>query len=522
MRKPLKTERTRVRPMPAVAFGAGIVLIILLVIPLFRSGTELASPQGGSRSLRGDAAANSSEPLSVLSIRDAEQGAVPISVDPETFLPSFADSVVIADIESICETPVPDDAIFVATDGDDANPGTEARPMASISEAVALAEAGQTVLVRGGDYREPVRFRGKFGTPEAYITVRSYPGERAKLIVEVGQDAVSFRRGNAYINVACFELEGPTQLPEAEPASPDYNRNRTLAGDDAVANPLNYGHGVSIGDRIDTRDGHPTNHHIRIIANDIHDFPASGITALESNHISAIGNRTYRNAKYSCHSASGISFGYLLDAGGSDNPDGYSNYIIGNVSYENENWSLQCFSDRLGAIITDGNGIIVDENDTQGDAYTARTLVADNITYGNGGRGIMVFDSSRVDVVNNLAYQNLFTDNLMGREGPHPEIVVSRADDVRVYNNIAIPTDGNMAFLEEDSDADLVSNIFGAPGDDRLLFEDPTIDGSGDFTLRSSASDALESGVPYLASPGPGGLPSLLSPVAIGPVFNDG
>ncbi len=524
MRIPWDAERMRMRPLLGAAVTAAVVLAILLVVPLFRSGPEALVPQGGSQSLRPGVTITEADDQDVLSIERAEddQASQPLLVDPETFLPPFLDSVIVADMDTICETPAPDNAIYVATDGDDSNPGTIDRPLATISNGVALAEAGQTVLVRGGEYAQQVHFRGKFGTPDAYITLRAYPNEQVKLVADIGQDAVSFRQGNAYINVACFEMAGPTQRPEAVPESPEYHRNRTLAGEDAVANPGNYGNGVSIGDRGDTRAGHPTNHHIRIVANDIHDFTAAGVNALESNHISVLGNRIYRNSKYSCYSTSGISFAYLLDAGGPDNPDGYSNYIVGNVSYENENRSLQCFTDNLDAILTDGNGIIIDENDTQGDAYTARTLVANNVTFGNGGRGILVFDSSRVDVVNNLSYQNLFTDQLMGRDGPHPEIAVANASDVHIYNNIAIPSEGNDAFSEKDSNADIVSNLFAAPGDGANLFEAPAIDGSGDFTPRPSAARVLEAGTPFLASPGPSGLPLLISPVVIGPVSNTG
>ena len=42
--------------------------------------------------------------------------------------------------------------IFVAADGYDGNPGTIGQPLQNISAAVSLAQAGDTIFVRGGIY----------------------------------------------------------------------------------------------------------------------------------------------------------------------------------------------------------------------------------------------------------------------------------------------------------------------------------------------------------------------------------
>lgn len=518
----------RMRPGPGIAAAllALATLVVLFVLPI-RTGPVEVATQGGTRSLR--------QPGAPLAIQDDEQvqlgeglsafeeDVLPeLSVDPATFLTPYEDSVVLQNLRSLCDAPVPDGAIYVATDGDDGNPGTAEAPLASIELAVGRAEAGQTVLVRGGEYRQTVRIAEKYGQPDAYITIRSHPGERATMIAGPGEDSFYFRRGNAYINIACFDMIGPAELPEGQPSSPEEHRSRILngqAGPDRT--PQNYGVGVDIGDRADTRAGFPINHHIRVIGNDIRDFAEGGISALESNHITVIGNRTYRNAKYGCHSGSGISLAYLRNGGGEDNRDGYTNYVVGNVSFENENISLQCFSDTIGAVITDGNGIIIDQNDLGGE-YSGRTLIADNIVYDNGGRGIMVFESSRVDVINNLSFNNIGTGNLMGRDGPHPEIAVSDAGDVRVYNNIAVPRDGHVAYSDAGADVDERTNLFGQPGDETELFESDLLASARQFAILPGASVQVAAGTPYLATPGDDGLPTLLEPVGIGPIYNEG
>jgi hypothetical protein len=66
---------------------------------------------------------------------------------------------------------------YVATGGSNANPGTLARPFKSIQHAATLAQPGDTVLVRGGVYRETVK-PARSGTPSSPITFKPYNGER--------------------------------------------------------------------------------------------------------------------------------------------------------------------------------------------------------------------------------------------------------------------------------------------------------------------------------------------------------
>jgi len=69
--------------------------------------------------------------------------------------------------------------------GDD-NPGTAELPLKAIGKGLAAAAAGDTVLVKGGTYREDVRFE-KSGTAEKPIVLRAAPGGR---VVVSGADPV--------------------------------------------------------------------------------------------------------------------------------------------------------------------------------------------------------------------------------------------------------------------------------------------------------------------------------------------
>ena len=62
--------------------------------------------------------------------------------------------------------------------GDDKARGDEQAPWKSINHALSRLSAGETLYLRGGVYREQV-YCAVAGRPEAPITIRSYPGERA-------------------------------------------------------------------------------------------------------------------------------------------------------------------------------------------------------------------------------------------------------------------------------------------------------------------------------------------------------
>jgi hypothetical protein len=77
----------------------------------------------------------------------------------------------------------------VATSGNDVNPGSESHPFRTLAAAMDRAQAGDTVNVHGGTYREPLT-SVRSGRADAPITIRNYNGE-------------------AVILSACDVLQGP-------------------------------------------------------------------------------------------------------------------------------------------------------------------------------------------------------------------------------------------------------------------------------------------------------------------------
>jgi Right handed beta helix region/FG-GAP-like repeat len=76
--------------------------------------------------------------------------------------------------------------IYVATNGNDSNPGTLDRPLLSIQRAIRTLPVGQggSILIRGGDYvlDRPIRISdNEGGTPTDRLVIRNYGDEKVKL-----------------------------------------------------------------------------------------------------------------------------------------------------------------------------------------------------------------------------------------------------------------------------------------------------------------------------------------------------
>src|SRR4051812_49125852 len=65
---------------------------------------------------------------------------------------------------------------YVSTSGNDSSPGTLSNPFKTIQRAANIANPGDTVLVRGGTYRETVK-PAHSGTSSGRIVFKPYNGE---------------------------------------------------------------------------------------------------------------------------------------------------------------------------------------------------------------------------------------------------------------------------------------------------------------------------------------------------------
>ncbi|HXF63587.1 MAG TPA: right-handed parallel beta-helix repeat-containing protein [Caldilineaceae bacterium] len=153
----------------------------------------------------------------------------------------------------------------VSPDGDDDHPGTESQPWRTLAKAAAKAEAGQTVYIHEGTYREQLRPENS-GAEGAYVTFMAYPGHT--VVLDGGADA---------------------KQPSAQGVIDIYDRRYIRISGLTVINGGYYGIRVQKSQHI-------------IIENNRTDFTyASGIFVNNSQHVVIDGNDIQR----ACHGIGG-------------------------------------------------------------------------------------------------------------------------------------------------------------------------------------------------------------------------
>lgn len=100
---------------------------------------------------------------------------------------------------------------YVATTGNDANPGTLSAPWKTIQKAANTAVPGDVVCVRGGIYKEVVVINVSGSADGGTITFKSYPGETAildgkSLKVPSGWGPMILIQNKSYITIQGFEI----------------------------------------------------------------------------------------------------------------------------------------------------------------------------------------------------------------------------------------------------------------------------------------------------------------------------
>jgi hypothetical protein len=114
-------------------------------------------------------------------------------------------------------TPTQADTLIVATNGNDANPGTLGAPLATLSRAVELATPGTSIELRGGTYQFSTNVRiMKDGTSANPYTITNYNGEPVILDGEnlphtpapVGGSIPNLERGVLHMEADYWRVRG--------------------------------------------------------------------------------------------------------------------------------------------------------------------------------------------------------------------------------------------------------------------------------------------------------------------------
>lgn len=331
---------------------------------------------------------------------------------------------------------------YVSESGSNTNTGLSRNaPFATLQYAADQTKPGDTVYVLNGTYEvsDPnsnVLQINTSGESGAWIRYKAYPGQTPKIKVR-NWSGISVN-GARYILIEGLIIEGNrAELQQAGyPGAYRYPADR--------GNPLVSGNCLGISPKYQTEEeiaqGIPEqrSHHVIVRKMKISDCPGGGIYTTRADYVRIEDNVVGSNAYYSPWGNSGIS---MYQSWNSDNRTATKMFVQRNLVFDNRNevptWQSNP-NDFSKQVVTDGNGIIIDDtrnaqtySGSTNEIYKGRTYVANNIVFDNGGRGIHVFSSDNVHVVNNTTY-----NNSQQAATPEGEITTICARNVRVYNNI--------------------------------------------------------------------------------------
>ncbi|MEH2235993.1 choice-of-anchor D domain-containing protein [Nostoc sp.] len=378
---------------------------------------------------------------------------------------------------------------YVSGTGNDKNNGLkEDQAFRTLQTAANLVQAGDTVYVMNGTYEQSqypgnpiLGINQKHGTEAAPITFAAYPGDNP-LLKSTNFNAIGIT-GSSYIVIEGLTLVGANDQITLEYAqSQKENKN----------NALTNGNGINASP--DSSGQHSD--HLVFRDNNISKFPGGGIATTEADYITVENNIVSECGWYSLYGTQGISL--LRNYNSDNNTSIYKNIIQGNITHDNYNYIPWI----TAGVVTEGHGIMIDSGKAlslDGEAYTGKTLIADNISYKNGGAGIQVFNSANVDVVNNTTYQNSQHPDLRDTG----EIFINQATNTQVLNNIMYAKKDGYSYVvtssseEITADHNLIYNTdqYYKTGTNFILGKDPLLvnPANGDFSLKPG-SPAIDTG----------------------------
>jgi hypothetical protein len=217
-----------------------------------------------------------------------------------------------------------------------------------------------------------------------------------------------------------------------------------------AASETGYGQGIEIwdGPQESTLQATPSVHHVWIMNSIVSGYGQAGVQMNDGEYFFIVHNTIYQNANVGCSAqGSGAAFvvlkafpKYVRTSDDSNNPvlgniGSFNNAIEWNVLYNNA--TTKCGT-GANPYDSDGNNIILDTLNNIGSSgvtYPGSVLVAFNVTYNAGGRGIHVFESENATVANNSCYNSALDPYNSGQY--RPCIGENNSYNNNFFNNLA-------------------------------------------------------------------------------------
>ncbi len=275
-------------------------------------------------------------------------------------------------------------------------------------------QPGDTIYFADGEYNPAIQnapynhllIDGKNGGPDQWTTLKPEPGAHPRIVMYAMTGLTV--KNSSFVRIEGLELKGNGQ-DECE------------GGVQVIGS-----------------------HDVQVVGNVVHDFGGSGIEGFESQLL-VEGNIIWHNNWRAHYGASGISVfgGKQLSndnshfGGPLGNPDNkYAIIIRNNVLYDNRQQNKTSGGNYDGSTddVTDGNGIILDRFDLEGNVL--HSLVANNVAFYNGGRCVHLYGTDNADVVHNTCFQNLAFIL------PNEAELTSSMNNNRFIDNLVYATEG--------------------------------------------------------------------------------
>ena len=264
------------------------------------------------------------------------------------------------------------------------------------------------------------------GSPNRWIRIANFPGE--KPVIQFNSQRGFLLMGVRFLVVEGLEFYGESDLLNATDA---FNYAESFNNDDRPRISKYFGVGLKM--LANESGAYP--HHVIIRNCRVHHTAGGGIATERADYLLIENNEIFETSRFSPWEESAISIWESLNQ--DDRDDIYRTVIRGNRCYLNDNevrfW--------MSGIFSDGNGIILDAlridqqvlKDGYHEPYSGRVLVTANVCFQNGGRGVNVYESDRIDIVGNTLIHN------SQRDGSKFEIELGRTRGVRILGNVIVP-----------------------------------------------------------------------------------
>ncbi len=356
---------------------------------------------------------------------------------------------------------------FVATDGNDTNPGTEVQPWQTIQKAADEAAAGSTVFVRGGVYHEKIAINVEGNATEGHITFTNFDEEHVTISGEgvptnsaSYTDDIIYIENKSYLRIVGFEIR---DLQTVEGSGIRYwgAGSHIELTNNTIHNIRGGGeNGGAMGITIYGSNNNTPISHVLIERNEIYECDPAHSEALTLN-----GNvKFFKVINNIVHDVNNIGIDFIGGESWISSKYARNGVCRGNTVYRARSTAEDGFA--AGIYVDGGRNIIIERNEVytcdlgievgaeNEGTETKNIKVRKNFIHDNDKAGLVFggYDAARGIVKKCRFTQNILVHNDTLSQG-FGEIWVQHARENKVFRNYIDPTEQNLIIASYEGNA---------------------------------------------------------------------